>query len=279
MRENTDLMQAIEEIAVEAGQEIMAVYRQSGDIEVTRKADDSPVTAADTRANAFICRALATLTPQVPVVSEEAALLPYSQRRLWREYWLVDPLDGTREFVSRNGEFTVNIALVRDAVPVLGVIHAPVSETSWAGVVGLGAWKQEGDGGFVPIRTRTLEGDLSREQLIVMASRRHGAGPLRAVLDGLAPRFGRMSLMNLGSSLKFCAIAEGRADLYVRFGPTCEWDTAAAQAILGAAGGQVMDRDYRVLAYNGKESIINPSFLAVGDVRLDWRQLLGRLDP
>ncbi|MCP5357121.1 MAG: 3'(2'),5'-bisphosphate nucleotidase CysQ [Pseudomonadales bacterium] len=279
MLESTELMQAIDRIAAEAGQEIMAVYRQSGDIEVVRKQDESPLTEADTRANAYICRALAALTPEVPVVSEEAALPPYSQRRHWQQYWLVDPLDGTREFVSRNGEFTVNIALVRDAVPVLGVIHAPVTETTWAGVLGLGAWKREGEGVFQPIRTRALAEDIRQQELVVMASRRHGAGPLRGVLEGLAPRFASMTLMNLGSSLKFCAIAEGKADLYVRLGPTCEWDTAAAQVILEAAGGQVMNAQFSVLAYNGKESILNPSFVAVGDTRQDWAQLLGRIDP
>ncbi len=275
MEDRAALVQALAQIACEAGREIMEVYERAGDIAVISKGDESPLTEADTRANTTISHALAKLTPHIPVISEEAALLPFEQRRSWQEYWLVDPLDGTKEFISRNGEFTVNIALVRKGVPVIGVVHAPVTGHRWLGVAGLGAWKQTSDGPLERLRTRLLPADIGQTEFRVVASRRHGGDTLRAALAHLEPQVGHLSLLSLGSSLKFCAIAEGKADFYARFAPTCEWDTAAAQVILEAAGGGVVDTALTPLVYNTKDSILNPSFLALGDLRQDWAGLLG----
>ena len=274
MLESTDLINAISHIASLAGREIMAVYTNAAGIAVRNKEDDSPLTEADTRANELICAQLEQLTPNIPILSEEATLTPFAQRQQWREYWLVDPLDGTKEFIDRNGEFTVNIALIRNGSPVLGVVHAPVSGMTWLGVIGLGAWKRGESGSLQHIKTRAFEGELIRSTLRVVASRRHGSAALEAMLDRLAKHFAAVEVLNVGSSLKFCMLAEGKADFYPRLAPTSEWDTAAAQAVLEAAGGKVMKTDFTSLDYNGKENILNPDFLAVGDARLDWRRVL-----
>lgn len=277
MADNTTLMHAINAIATQAGEEIMAVYRQAGALQVINKQDASPLTEADTRANTLICKALQALTPRLPIISEESALAPFSTRRQWQEYWLVDPLDGTREFINRNGEFTVNIALIRGGVPVLGVIHAPVTQNSWMGLAGYGAWKRVGEQALLPIRTRVLGDKLLHKRLRVLGSRHHGNTALQKLLARAAGQFGGLDLLPMGSSLKFCAIAEGSADLYVRFGPTCEWDTAAAQVILEAAGGRLLRTNFTLLTYNHKESLLNPPFIAFGDAGQDWPRILGSL--
>lgn len=274
MLENTDLVNTINQIATLAGQQIMAVYTNAGSIAVRNKADDSPLTEADTRANELICTQLQQLTPKIPILSEESALAPFEQRQRWQEYWLIDPLDGTKEFIEGNGEFTVNIALIRHGTPVLGVVHAPVTGTSWLGVVGLGAWKRDEGGVLRHIKTRAFEGNLLQSTLSVLASRRHGSSAHKAMLDRLATRFAALEVLTVGSSLKFCMLAEGKADLYLRLAPTSEWDTAAGQAIVEAAGGKVMKMDCTALDYNGKDEILNPHFLAVGDARIDWRRVL-----
>lgn len=274
MLENTELINSISRIATEAGREIMAVYTCADSIAVIDKADDSPLTEADTRANDLICAALQQLTPAIPILSEEGVLAPFAQRQHWQEYWLIDPLDGTKEFIDRNGEFTVNIALIRNGTPVLGVVHAPVSGTSWLGVIGLGAWKRGESETLESIRTRAVEGELIQSTLKVVASRRHGDAALAAMLEGLATHFAKVQVLSVGSSLKFCMLAEGKADFYPRLAPTSEWDTAAAQAVLEAAGGKVMKTDFTTLGYNSKDDILNPHFIAVGDPRLDWQHLL-----
>ena len=274
MLENAELINAISQIATLAGHEIMAVYTNVGAITVHHKVDDSPLTEADTRANAIICNQLKLLTPDIPILSEETTLVPFAQRQQWREYWLIDPLDGTKEFIDRNGEFTVNIALIRDGAPVLGVVHAPVTGTSWFGVIGLGAWKQSENGALEHIKTRAFESELNQATIKVVASRRHGSDALESMLERLTTRFAAIEILNVGSSLKFCMLAEGKADFYPRLAPTSEWDTAAAQAVLEAAGGKVMRTDFTALGYNGKDDILNPHFLAVGDARLDWRRVL-----
>jgi 3'(2'), 5'-bisphosphate nucleotidase len=263
-------LEAVAAIAVRAGEEILEVYGRTDALQVEYKEDDSPLTAADTRANALIVQALGQLTPTIPVLSEEAALPPFAVRSAWQEYWLIDPLDGTREFVSRNGEFTVNIALIRDGVPVLGVVHAPVPGVSWLGVPGSGAWKCETGKSWQAIHTAALP----TASLRVVASRRHGAEALDVLLRRLAAHFPEVSLVNKGSSLKFCLLAEGSADFYPRLAPTSEWDTAAAQAVLVAAGGAVLREDLQSLRYNTKADILNPSFLAVADAGADWASLL-----
>ena len=233
------------------------------------KADDSPLTLADLAAHRAVVEALEAATPGVPVLSEESGEEAFAARRSWSRYWCVDPLDGTKEFLrATTGEFTVNVALIDDGAPVLGVVHAPVQNVTYSASDGL-AWKQVGDGVAVRIATRPAPAAA----LTVVASRDH-AGPevstflARAEADGRA-----VESASLGSSLKFCLVAEGAADVYPRTVPTFEWDTAAAQAVVEAAGGGVSTRDGRRLRYN-KPDLRNPSVVAWGDPALDWRRWL-----
>lgn len=250
-------------IAERAGGAILDVYR--GDFDVETKADDSPLTAADRAAHACITAGLRELTPNIPILSEEAGFPAFEERREWPRYWLVDPLDGTKEFVKRNGEFTVNIALVEAGAPILGVVHAPVLERSYLGVRGEGAERRD-EGGRTPLATRALgEGPLT---LVVSRSHRDAA------VDRLLERLPDCETTSVGSSLKFCLVAEGLADLYPRFGPTSEWDTAAAQCLVESAGGRVTRVDGEPLRYNHKASVLNPDFIAFGDTEHDWLQYL-----
>lgn len=264
-------------IAFQAGQAILEIYRRGADnITVETKADDSPLTEADRRAHHVITGALEGLTPAIPVLSEESEAVPFAQRSQWDTYWLVDPLDGTREFISRNGEFTVNIALIMEGEPVLGVVHVPVSGTTYTGLAGEGAWcYREGE---MPqsISVRSLSGQRS---LRVMGSRRHGTEALEAILETLRGHFDEVTLLSMGSSLKICLLAEGEADLYVRMGPTCEWDTAAAHAVLRAAGGDIVTEAFEPLRYNRKDSLLNPHFLALGDPDFPWQSLFSAGNP
>lgn len=270
------LLEGITRIARQAGEEIMAVY--AGDeIAVERKLDASPVTEADIRANRHIMRELHNLTPQIPVLSEESVTIPWETRQQWDEYWLVDPLDGTKEFINRNDEFTVNIALIRHGVPVLGVVHAPALVSTWQGLVGVGAWKQVDDQAPQPIAVKKLPADLKDVAVTVVASRRHGGDALQGLLASLAEHFQAVQEVNMGSSLKICLVAEGTADLYPRLAPTSEWDTAAAQAVLAAAGGDIFTTQLAPLRYNAEDNILNPHFLALGDIDVPWRKVLGDL--
>ncbi|MCE9957024.1 3'(2'),5'-bisphosphate nucleotidase CysQ [Aeromonas rivipollensis] len=241
----------LDPIARAAGDAILAIYRQPFAVEY--KQDESPLTAADQGAHEVIVQALARLTPDIPVLSEESDAETMQARRGWSRYWLVDPLDGTKEFVSRNGEFTVNIALIDHGRPVWGLVYAPVLDRLWYGGKGIGAWRVA-DGKHEAIQTRP-HGD--GEAWRVVGSRNHLS---QETLDYLAP-FGEIELVSMGSSLKFCIIAEGGAELYPRLAPTCEWDTAAAQAVLEGAGGSVTQLDGSSLAYN-KPDILNPWFVA-----------------
>ncbi|WP_265437339.1 3'(2'),5'-bisphosphate nucleotidase CysQ [Aeromonas media] len=242
---------ALEPIARAAGDAILAIYRQPFAVEY--KQDESPLTAADQGAHEVIVQAFVRLTPDIPVLSEESDAETMQARRGWSRYWLVDPLDGTKEFVSRNGEFTVNIALIEEGRPVWGLVYAPVLDKLWYGGKGVGAWRVA-DGKHEGIQTRPhKDGQAWR----VVGSRNHLS---QATLDYLAP-FGEIELVSMGSSLKFCIIAEGGAELYPRLAPTCEWDTAAAQAVLEGAGGSVTQLDGSALAYN-KPDILNPWFVA-----------------
>ncbi|MFQ2102816.1 3'(2'),5'-bisphosphate nucleotidase CysQ [Aeromonas rivipollensis] len=241
----------LEPIARAAGDAILAIYRQPFAVEY--KQDESPLTAADQGAHEVIVQALARLTPDIPVLSEESDAETMQARLGWSRYWLVDPLDGTKEFVSRNGEFTVNIALIDHGRPVWGLVYAPVLDKLWYGGKEVGAWRVA-DGTHKAIQTRPHEaGQVWR----VVGSRNHLS---QATLDYLAS-FGEIELVSMGSSLKFCIIAEGGAELYPRLAPTCEWDTAAAQAVLEGAGGSVTQLDGTSLAYN-KPDILNPWFVA-----------------
>nr|WP_255523485.1 3'(2'),5'-bisphosphate nucleotidase CysQ [Rhodanobacter sp. DHB23] len=248
-------------LAHRAGEAILEVYRQDFDVEL--KDDRSPLTAADLAAQKVIAEGLALLDPVLPLVSEEASQVSWEQRRAWARHWLVDPLDGTREFVKRNGEFTVNIALIDRHEPVLGVVLAPVTGDLYAAARGIGAWWQAGDGGdWERIGTRALA-----RPAVVAGSRSHGGSQEEALHRLLGEGF---VLQPLGSSLKFCLLARGGADVYLRLGPTSEWDTAAAQCVLEEAGGAVLDLHGKPLRYDRGESLLNPEFIAVGDAGLDW---------
>ena len=247
-------------IAVRAGAAILEIYGQT--IEVMHKADDSPLTQADLASHRIIQQALDQLTPDIPVLSEESADIDFSGRSAWHTYWLVDPLDGTKEFVNRNGEFTVNIALIHEHRPVLGVVHVPVSGVSYTGIVGTGATRQDGDGPEQAIRVRKP----CAAPMTVVGSHSHANPALSAHLE----RLGEYELVSMGSSLKFCLLAEGKADFYPRLGPTSEWDTAAAHAVVLAAGGRIVTLDGDPLQYNTKDSLLNPEFLVIADDSRDW---------
>ena len=256
--------QQLLDIASEAGRAILAVYHQ--DFSVERKHDDSPLTAADLASHRVIAQRLGEMDPDVPILSEEGADIPFATRSRWQRYWLIDPLDGTREFVKRNGEFTVNIALIEQGRPVVGVVHVPVTRVSYVGGTGSGAWKVDADGEarpnpVLPRRPRTLR---------VAGSRSHAGDSLKRFLA----RVGDHEIVSMGSSLKLCLVAEGNADVYPRLGPTSEWDTAAAQAVVEAAGGMVTDTQLRPLRYNTKESLLNPHFLVFGDRSENWERFL-----
>ncbi len=248
----------------DAGEAILAIYET--DFSVTAKADQSPVTEADLRAHAIIVERLKALSPDIPIVSEESAPPPFSTRRGWPRHWLVDPLDGTREFVGRNGDFTVNIALIEAGRPVFGIVGAPTKRETFVGDVASGAAHKVSAAGRRAIRTRPF----SRDTLTVVASRSHGGARQARFLDALAQNAGRVKQRAVGSSLKFCILAEGEADFYPRLGPTSEWDIAAAEAVLIAAGGAVWDLDGAPLRYNAEESLLNPNFFAVGDRDFAW---------
>lgn len=261
---NKEFLEPVADIARRAGNAILDIY--ATDFEVETKDDDSPLTRADMAAHECIVQGLGELTPGLPILSEEAADVPWESRRRWDSYWLVDPLDGTKEFVKRNGEFTVNIALISDGAPVVGVVHVPVAGRTYLGCAGVGAFRQESDGQPEAIATRRPPATPLR----LIASRSHGS----EAVERMVQRIGDCERVSAGSSLKFCRVAEGSADLYPRFGPTSEWDTGAAQAVLEAAGGTVTDLEGRPFRYNQKEELLNGSFLAAGDPDVDWTRYL-----
>ncbi|MFK7861822.1 MAG: 3'(2'),5'-bisphosphate nucleotidase CysQ [Granulosicoccus sp.] len=251
-------------IARDAGRRIVEVY--GGSYEVDYKSDNTPVTTADLAAHNIIIDALHKLSPSLPVLSEESDGVPFEERNGWVSYWLVDPLDGTREFLRRNGEFSVNIALIHDNKPISGVIVAPVLDVAYFATSGSGSHKQVGDDEPVRIHVRTAP-----NQVTVAKSRSPKVGPrMRHFLDDL----GEHNEIPMGSALKSCLVAEGAADIYARLGPTGEWDTAAAQCIVEEAGGYIQDVNNQDLTYNRRESLINPAFLVFGDDQIDWTQHL-----
>ncbi|MBY5930390.1 3'(2'),5'-bisphosphate nucleotidase CysQ [Halomonas sp. DP8Y7-3] len=252
----------------------MAIYQR--DFTVQAKANESPLTEADLAAHSSIKKTLKTLTPEIPFLSEESVKLPYSVRSEWDRYWLVDPLDGTKEFIKKNGEFTLNIALVVKGVPVFGIVHAPALDESrgvtWVGQVGEGAWKRRASSSFEPISVRQLP-DSEAEPWKIVGSRSHGTQEFEKFCDFLPNH----KLVSMGSSLKICLIAEGSADLYPRLAPTCEWDTAAAQAVLVGAGGSVLNANtLEPLMCNQQDSMLNPYFIACGKLDARWADLLTR---
>lgn len=258
------LVQGVVGIARKAGKVILDVYQQ--DFAVMHKDDQSPVTQADLLAHQCIVEGLNVLTPELPVLSEESAPEVAALRMTWSRYWLVDPLDGTREFINRNGEFTVNIALVDNGIPVLGVVHAPTQDRTWWGVQGAGAFVADGDQPGLPIHV--APSPMPGQPWRVVGSRSH-ASP---VLHDFVRQLPAATLQPVGSSLKFCLVAEGTADLCPRMGPTSEWDTAAGQAVVEAAGGQVLGWPALVpLRYNrNPDSLINPDFVVCAKPHPDW---------
>ncbi|KRG64896.1 3'-5'-bisphosphate nucleotidase [Stenotrophomonas humi] len=255
------------EIAEQAGAAIMQVYASGFDVE--HKADDSPVTTADLAAHRLIVQGLSQLTPDIPVLSEESAQVAWETRRQWSRYWLVDPLDGTREFIKRNGEFSVNIALIDGGAPVFGVVQAPVTGLVWHAERGVAAYRREGQQQDV-ISTRVPPAVPLR----VAASRSHRSERTQTLLS----RMGEIELIAQGSSLKFCRIAEGTLDVYPRLGPTSEWDTAAGQCVLEAAGGVLLAADSGLpFQYNQRSRLLNGDFVALGDATLPWQDWVAGL--
>ncbi|RME33469.1 MAG: 3'(2'),5'-bisphosphate nucleotidase [Gammaproteobacteria bacterium] len=259
------LLDEVLALSHEAGRRILEIYERA-DHGVTEKADRSPLTEADMASHRTLVAGLRRLTPDIPILSEESADIPWAVRRTWKRYWLIDPLDGTKEFIKRNGEFTVNVALVEDGVPVLGVVHVPVQALTYYACRGKGAFRQRDAAPPEPIHVRRLgEGPV-----VVAGSRSHRGDSLDRFLE----RLGEHEFIGMGSALKLCLVAEGRADVYPRLGPTSEWDTAAAQAVVEQAGGRVTDLELNPLRYNTKESLLNPHFLVFGDAAKDWKALL-----
>ena len=254
MRDLASLAESLMPIAARAGDAIMRIY--DGAFAVQRKDDNSPLTLADLESQRVIIDGLKRITPDIPILSEESAAAPWAERRTWRELWVVDPLDGTREFVKRNGEFTINIALVVEHEPVLGVVSAPAQRLTYWGIAGVGAFTRPQEAAARRIHTAPPQMPLR-----VVGSRSHASSQTAAYLARLGPHV----MSGVGSSLKFCLLAEGKAELYPRFGATSEWDTAAGQAVLEAAGGQVTRLDGHRLRYNCRESLINGDFVAFSD--------------
>ena len=270
MSDLSELFPDLERIAREAGTAILDVYNDNTPIEIDTKSDDSPVTKADIAAHHLIEKGLNELTPEIPVLSEEGGLPKFAQRKEWPRYWLVDPLDGTKEFINRNGEFTVNIALIENHQAVLGVVYVPVLDTLYIGGEAFGSFKQANNARS-QLSTKKL---ILNSELKVVGSRRHGAEELDKMIETIHSLFSSVLRVDMGSSLKICACAEGNADWYPRLALTSEWDTAAAHAVLRGAGGEIYTAELEPLEYNKKESILNPFFHAVGDQSFNWEKLI-----
>ena len=255
MTENIDL-KALLNIAVDAGEAIMRVYNRNEGFEISAKADNSPLTIADKIANDLICEALKKLYPHIPVLSEEGRNIPYEERKNWKLYWCVDPLDGTKEFIKRNGEFTVNIALINNQQPILGIIYVPVQNLLYYATAETGSWKQRPGEDAQPIKAVKKTGDWT-----AATSRSHADAEEEAILS----QYPVSDSVAVGSSLKFCLLAEGKAQIYLRKGPTMEWDTAAGHAISLFSGCIMSTLSGKPMLYN-KESLLNEGFLCKIDI-------------
>jgi 3'(2'), 5'-bisphosphate nucleotidase len=262
------LADSVSAIVAVAARRVMAIYQT--EFEVRRKKDQSPVTSADLAAHDIISEGLAGLDPGLPILSEEGEIPPFAERARWQRYWLVDPVDGTRGFAARSGEFTVNVALVCNGEPILGVVAVPVSGICCAAVRAGGARLEHAGGAREDIRTRRLPAG----RVVVLRSRRRH----HVEVDRLIAKLGSVRVIRASSSLKACLVARGLADVYPAFGPTSEWDTAASQCLLEEAGGGLTDCALRPLRYNGSASLENPSFVAFGDSQVDWKRLLTELN-
>lgn len=259
-----ELLSPVIQVAYQAGKAIMEVY-DSGYL-IEEKSDNTPVTEADMAANKIIESSLKELTPHLPILTEETKPTPFSERQTWPRYWLIDPLDGTREFIKRNGEFTVNIALIDGDESVLGVVYAPVKGVLYYAAKGQGAFKQNSTSDPEPISVKTK----CTGKTVVACGRSHPTKEIKSFLSHL----GEHEVIRVGSALKSCMVAEGKADLYPRLGPTSEWDTAAAQCVVEEAGGAIVDTNMQRLRYNTKDDLLNPHFFVVGDLSINWSDFL-----
>lgn len=272
MSTNPDLskmLKDVKHIAQKAGEAILEIY-ESDDFDVQIKGDDSPLTKADLAAHNIIVDFLESTYPDIPCLSEESTGIEFDERKQWTECFVIDPLDGTKEFIARNGEFTVNIAYQVNGESKLGIIYVPVADITYSAAEGLGAFKQERGGSIETIGVRSLKEKDGKKHFTVVASRRHGLDKV----ETLCQNFASYDLTSRGSSLKMCMVAEGEADLYPRLALTSEWDTAAAQAIVEQAGGKIVQLDFSAMTYNQKESLLNPFFLVLGDPNFDWQSEL-----
>ena len=255
MLDNIDI-QKINQMAKDAGVAIMKIYSQP--IEVEQKDDNSPLTLADRESNKIILEGLEKYYPGIPYISEETKQISYEERKNWEHFWLIDPLDGTKEFIKKNDEFTVNIALIHDGVPELGVVYLPVKEILFYAIKEQGSFKVEQNGEPQKISARQLQ---DNKELIIMGSRSHGNQELQDFVDQKKQEYEKVEFIPAGSSLKFTMIAEGKADIYPRLGPTMEWDTGAAHAIVLESGKKVFKYGTdEQLKYN-KENLLNPWFI------------------
>lgn len=272
------LVHPLIELCSIAGEAICAHYISAESGQYESKRDQSPLTRADLDSHAIILSGLEDMDRDIPILSEESTTIDFAQRSAWQKYWLVDPLDGTREFLDRTGEFTINIALVEDHRPVLGLLYLPLEKKAYLGIPGAGAQCYEFSSGGKwqarPLQTRQLRSD---EPLTILASHRHRGRRLGSVLEWLETRHGPLKRMNSGSALKFCQLVEGAGDFYPRFSPCCEWDTAAGQALLEAAGGSLLGMDGKPVRYNRRRSLMSPDFFAIGDAEHElWKELMAQ---
>jgi 3'(2'), 5'-bisphosphate nucleotidase len=252
------------EISRLAGDEILDVY--DGTINVTLKDDLSPLTDADRKSNTVITDRLSELYPDIPILSEEGQEIHYNDRKEWNLFWLIDPLDGTKEFIKRNGEFTVNIALIEEGEPIAGVVYAPTKDTFWYGARDIGSFTIKGDA--LPKKISVI--DNGHQPVKIVSSRSHPSEKLQNYLD----RFENHEILNMGSSLKICLVADGSAHIYPRLGPTMEWDSGAGHAVLRYAGGFLTDTSTeQELIYN-KENLRNPDFICYGSYIKEHHQVL-----
>lgn len=261
------LLPAVLALAEKAGHEIMVIYRDESRWDVQHKEDDSPLTAADIASNRVLVPGLSALAPDIPVISEECDESHFTERLSWPRCWLVDPLDGTKEFIARNDEFSINIALVENNEAVLGVVYSPVTGSAFFAARGAGAFRKT-DGVTLPLHAEDLPkaGEIFR----IVASRRHRGPRDLAFCEDVSRRLGPVELTLAGSAFKICAVAEGDAHAYPRFGPTMEWDTAAGQVVVEEAGGALVDAKGRPFRYNQRETLLNSSFLVVGGSVPPW---------
>ncbi|MCB0836517.1 MAG: 3'(2'),5'-bisphosphate nucleotidase CysQ [Bacteroidetes bacterium] len=255
----TSLLQTLIDISKEAGQEILRIYADESLFDrVDFKADDSPLTLADKAAHAAIEARLKVATPDIPILSEEGRNIPYEERSQWTRFWMVDPLDGTKEFIKRNGEFTVNIALVEGGSVIMGCVHVPVQDTTYYGAKGEGAFVIRQEEEAQKIEASDL--DMNASGLRLVASRSHMSPEVEEYVE----QFDNPEMVSMGSSLKLVLVAEGKADIYPRLAPTMEWDTAAAQIIVEEAGGTVINHETGTPVVYNKENLLNPHFIVFG---------------